>query len=59
MRVSAVGLAPVTRKTLPIVRKLTDDLIAADPRAKQLVAAGAGGTWWPAGVALPLYLRGR
>ena len=38
MRVSAVGLAPVTRKTLPIVRPLTDDLIAADPNAKQLVA---------------------
>jgi hypothetical protein len=38
MRVSPLGLAPVTRKTLPIVRKLTDDLIAADPRAKQLVA---------------------
>jgi hypothetical protein len=37
MRVSAVGLAPVTRKTLPIVRGLTDDLIAADPRAQQLV----------------------
>jgi hypothetical protein len=37
MRVSAVGLAPVTRKTLPIVRGLTDHLIAADPRAKQLV----------------------
>ena len=33
-RVSAVGLAPVTRKTLPIVRKFTDDLIAADPRAQ-------------------------
>ena len=38
MRVSAVGLAPVTRKTLPIVRKLTDGLIGADPRARQLVA---------------------
>jgi hypothetical protein len=38
MRVSAVGLAPVTRKTLPIVRKFTDGLIAADPRALQLVA---------------------
>jgi hypothetical protein len=38
MRVSALGLAPVTRKTLPIVRKLTDDLIGADPRARQLVA---------------------
>ncbi len=37
MRVSDVGLGPVTRKTLPVVRKLTDDLIAADPRAKQLV----------------------
>lgn len=37
MRVSAVGLAPVTRKGLPIVRKLTDELIAADPSAKQLV----------------------
>ena len=38
MRVSAVGLAPVTRKTLPIARKFTDELIANDPRAKQLVA---------------------
>jgi len=38
MRVSAVGLAPVTRKTLPIARKLTDSLIGADPRAQQLVA---------------------
>jgi hypothetical protein len=37
VRVSDVGLAPVTRKTLPVVRSLTDDLIAADPRAKQLV----------------------
>ena len=27
----------MTRKTLPIVRKLTDDLIGADPRTKQLV----------------------
>lgn len=36
VRVSDVGLGPVTRKTLPIVRKLTDDLIAADPRAQQL-----------------------
>jgi hypothetical protein len=37
VRVSDVGLGAVTRKTLPVVRKLTDDLIAADPRAKQLV----------------------
>ncbi|MDP1794281.1 MAG: hypothetical protein Q8K63_09115, partial [Acidimicrobiales bacterium] len=37
VRVSDVGLTTVTRKTLPIVRKLTDDLIGADPRAKQLV----------------------
>jgi hypothetical protein len=37
MRVTAVGLAPVTRKTLPIARKFTDELIAADPRAHQLV----------------------
>jgi hypothetical protein len=37
VRVSAVGLAPVTRDKLPVVRKLTDDLIAADPRAKQIV----------------------
>lgn len=37
MRVSAVGLATVTRKTLPIVRKFTDELIAADPRARQFV----------------------
>jgi hypothetical protein len=41
IRVSDVGLGPVTRKTLPVVRKLTDDLIAADPRAKQLVAPAA------------------
>jgi hypothetical protein len=38
MRVSAVGFAPVTRKQLPIVRKFTDELIATDPRATQLVA---------------------
>ncbi|MDX6535708.1 MAG: hypothetical protein QOD37_49 [Gaiellales bacterium] len=38
VRVSDVGLARVTRKTLPVVRSLTDDLIGADPRAKQLVA---------------------
>ena len=38
MRVSAVGLAPVTRKTLPIARKFTDSLVAEDPRAQQLVA---------------------
>jgi hypothetical protein len=37
VRVTEVGLGQVTRKTLPIVRKLTDDLIGADPRAKQLV----------------------
>lgn len=37
MRVSAVGLETVTRETLPIVRKLTDDLIGSDPRTKQLV----------------------
>lgn len=37
MRVSAVGLAPVTRETLPVVRKFTDELIGADPRAQQLV----------------------
>lgn len=37
VRVTAVGLAPVTRKTLPVVRGLTDDLIKADPRAKLLV----------------------
>jgi hypothetical protein len=37
MRVSAVGIAPVTRKTLPIARKLTDSLIGADPRVQQLV----------------------
>lgn len=38
IRVAAVGLATVTRKTLPIVRKFTDDLIAADPRAQQFIA---------------------
>ncbi|MDX6678227.1 MAG: hypothetical protein QOE31_2279 [Solirubrobacteraceae bacterium] len=39
MRVSASGLdVPVTRKTLPIVRKFTDGLVAADARATQLVA---------------------
>ena len=37
VRVSDVGLTTVTRKTLPIVRKLTDGLIGTDPRAKQLV----------------------
>ena len=37
MRVTAVGLAPVTRKTLPVARKFTDQLITADPRARQLV----------------------
>ncbi|MEY2516112.1 MAG: hypothetical protein QOJ89_3470, partial [bacterium] len=47
MRVSASGLtAPVTAKTLPIVRKYTDGLLSADQRAKQLVApvaVSAGG----------------
>ncbi len=47
MRVSASGLsAPVTVETLPIVRKYTDGLVAADARAKQLVApvaVNAGG----------------
>ena len=47
----------MTRKTLPIVRKLTDDLIGADPRAKQLVEPVADRTWRLAGVALPVYLR--
>ncbi len=37
MRVSDSGLdARVTQATLPIVRKYTDDLVSADPRAKQL-----------------------
>jgi hypothetical protein len=38
VRAAPVGLATVTPKTLPIVRKLTDSLVAADPRAKQLGA---------------------
>jgi len=37
VRVSAVGLQAVTQETLPIVRKFTDDLLAADARARQLV----------------------
>jgi hypothetical protein len=37
MRAAQVGLAKVTVKTLPIVRKFTDDLVGADPRVKQLV----------------------
>ncbi len=37
MRVSSSGLdAPVTEKTLPVVRKLTDGLVSADQRVKQL-----------------------
>lgn len=36
MRVSEVGLAPVTPKTLSIVRKFTDGLVAADPRTHLL-----------------------
>jgi hypothetical protein len=47
MRDSLSGLdVPVTRKTLPIVRKYTDGLVSADRRAKQLtdpVAVVAGG----------------
>ena len=47
MRDSASGLdAPVTRDTLPIVRKYTDGLVSADRRATQLtdpVAVIAGG----------------
>jgi hypothetical protein len=38
VRAAPVGLATVTRKTLPIVRNLTDGLVAADPRAKLLGA---------------------
>lgn len=41
MRVSSFGLAEVTRKTLPVVRKLTDDLVAEDARAQQLSAPEA------------------
>lgn len=38
VRAAPVGLATVTPKTLPIVRKLTDSLVAEDPRAKLLGA---------------------
>jgi hypothetical protein len=41
VRAAPVGLAKVTPKTLPIVRKLTDNLVAADPRAKLLGAPEA------------------
>jgi hypothetical protein len=42
MRVSSSGLdAPVTVRSLPIVRKLTDGLVGADQRVKQLVAPQA------------------
>jgi hypothetical protein len=41
MRVSSLGLAEVTRETLPVVRKLTDDLVAEDARAQQLSAPEA------------------
>ncbi|MDX6719250.1 MAG: hypothetical protein QOJ63_1504 [Solirubrobacteraceae bacterium] len=41
VRAAPVGLATVTQKTLPIVRKLTDSLVAADPRAKLLGAPQA------------------
>lgn len=38
VRVSASGLAPVSMRTLPIVRRFTDDLIRANPGVKLLVA---------------------
>lgn len=41
VRSAAVGLATVTPKTLPIVRKLTDGLVAEDSRAKLLGAPQA------------------
>ncbi|MEJ7785794.1 MAG: hypothetical protein WKF96_13390 [Solirubrobacteraceae bacterium] len=37
MRISGSGLDPVTTAGLPVVRKYTDGLVKADPRAKQLV----------------------
>lgn len=47
MRISPSGLdGGVTTETLPVVRGLTDDLVKADPRVKQLaapVAVVAGG----------------
>lgn len=41
MRISDSGLDPVTTAGLPVVRKYTDGLVAADPRAKQLVSPEA------------------
>ena len=46
VRVTKLGLAKVTTRTLPIVRKLTDELVASDPRSEQLsapVAVTVGG----------------
>lgn len=41
VRVSPLGLGEITRKTLPVVRKLTDGLVAEDARAQQLRAPEA------------------
>jgi hypothetical protein len=41
VRATPLGIDTVTQKTLPIVRKLTDRLVAADPRAKLLGAPKA------------------
>jgi hypothetical protein len=38
IRAAAVGIDNVTRKTLPILRKFTDGLLATDSRITQLVA---------------------
>jgi hypothetical protein len=38
LRIAVVGIAPVTKKTLPIARKYTDFLLGQDPRVKQFVA---------------------
>ena len=39
LRVSPSKLADVTPRTLPVVRQFTDELVAADPRAKVLTPA--------------------
>lgn len=39
VRVTKSGLEPVTRDTLPVVRRFTDDLLDEDQRARQLAPA--------------------
>lgn len=41
VRIQKVGLAPVTVRTLPVVKPLTDQVLAEGVRARQLTAAAA------------------